>query len=366
MKIAVNASFLSPKPSGIGIYTLEILKIWAQMPEFSTHQIDVFSPVKIPNWDKNFRWIPLKPQMGRSTSTHFPAIYRHWWNAFIFPKIAKNYDRVYSPSPNSGKIPQQIITVHDFIALSFPRQHLLQYFFTKFRLPSLLKSSVKIICISQQTQKLLHKHFKIPLSQTKIISNGVSLQDFSPSKDVLDLPSQYILCVGLSLPHKNLEVVLKAMPSLKMDLIITGQTQGKYKQKLQNLIAKLQLQQRVHWWEYTSTETLVQLYQNAFALVYPSLAEGFGMPMLEAQSHSCPVVVAPTPALLEVGGAGVLVADSHNPQSWVANLKKLENNEKRQEMIDLGAENSQNFSWQKCAQQIAELVLNSSSANSNV
>jgi len=360
MRIAINASFLDEQPCGVGIYTQEVLRHLSRMAAFSEHQVDVFSPVFPSGMEDHFRWIPLSRRFRRSVHQHHNALHRHLWNAFAFSRIARTYDVVYAPSPNTGLIPGQIITIHDLIALEYPRQHRLQFLFYRFYLPKLLHRAHEIIAVSNTTRHALIHHYSIPDSKIRVIHNGFS--EF-PNTGMLPLElssNPYVLCVGVSLPHKNIEVVMRALTNTPLHLIITGRPAPFYESHLRTLAEELGLAQRIHWLGYCSTDLLRTLYQNAHALAYPSLQEGFGLPILEAQNLGCPVIAANTSSLPEIAGQGAILLDPFDSGSWAKALLALYQPDYRTLLLKKGKENCRLFSWQRTASEIAQTILENS------
>ncbi|MDR2824828.1 MAG: glycosyltransferase, partial [Prevotellaceae bacterium] len=106
---------------------------------------------------------------------------------------------------------------------------------------------------------------------------------------------------------------------------------------------------------YVENQQLNTLYNNAFALIYPSLYEGFGIPVLEAQLAGCPVLAYNAPSVGEIIGDKTLVSQENTVESFLEKVKLLENEKIRNEIINRGFENATKYSWKRMQQQIIEL-----------
>ncbi len=108
-----------------------------------------------------------------------------------------------------------------------------------------------------------------------------------------------------------------------------------------------------------SDSDLAELYTQAFCFVLPSLYEGFGIPLLEAMSHNCPVISSFASCLSEIGGEACLYFDPHTQRDLLDDLAMLMSNEKlRSELIEKGKERIALFSWEKSAQQTLHILQN--------
>jgi glycosyltransferase involved in cell wall biosynthesis len=158
----------------------------------------------------------------------------------------------------------------------------------------------------------------------------------------------YILTVGSHAFHKNLSVVYRAaemIPSDALNIVVVGGDFDRWFKSTGELSTD-----KVKKIGYISDSELKALYQNAIALVFPSLYEGFGLPPLEAMACGCPVIVSKSSSLPEVCGDAVLYFDPHQPQELVEKINKVINNPGlRSELRGKGFSQAEKFHWSVAA-----------------
>jgi len=162
----------------------------------------------------------------------------------------------------------------------------------------------------------------------------------------------YLLYTGNLYPHKNIEVVLKAlkkMPDLKLKIICA---RSFFSEKIEKRIAQLKLQKQVEFLGYVPDDEFASLYRQALALVHPSFLEGFSLTGLEAMALNCPVIAANSSCLPEIYQDSVLYFDPKNPADLVKQIKLLQNSpDLRKKLISLGKQQVAKYSWTKTAQE---------------
>lgn len=231
---------------------------------------------------------------------------------------------------------------------------------------ALLKAK-KIITVSKSTAKDLHKNYPHTKKKTKTIYLGVDdiFLNFDPEsstpKDLPKLPKNYVLYTGNWRSHKNLPNLIKAFYALKKDydykgkLILTGKPDPKYPETLQK-IEELGLKEDVILTGLVQDTALPHLYHNADVYIFPSLYEGFGLPILESFATSTPIVVSEIDTLSEIGSNGVLTFNPIDPQD-IAHKASLAitDKEKRNEMISAGHQRLKDFSFKNMAEETLKL-----------
>lgn len=221
----------------------------------------------------------------------------------------------------------------------------------------------ELICISHNTANDL-KHFfpEIKNENIHIVYNGVS-PDFKPSstrkikkfKKANDLEKGYYLFVGTRTEYKNALTLFKAFRELPnyqdKTLICTG------KKELESEFLSLTegFDIRTAFFEY---KELPLLYSGADALVFPSLYEGFGLPIVEAMACGCPVISSDTGALQEVGGGAPIYIEPLDYEGFADAMHKVSSDKKlRKQMSETGIVRASEFSWKKSAEQFQEIIL---------
>ncbi len=170
------------------------------------------------------------------------------------------------------------------------------------------------------------------------------------------LPQEYFLFVGTIDPRKNLQLVLEALAHLPSgpSLVIAG-WKGWGEEGFKERLARLGLRRRVLTLSYVPDADLPALYAGARALVYPSLYEGFGLPVLEAMACGCPVITSRVSSLPEVAGEAALLVDPHSVEEMVQALKEVLQPETAAELRARGLARAQEFSWEKTALKTLEV-----------
>ncbi len=223
------------------------------------------------------------------------------------------------------------------------------------------------IAISQSTKHDLQTVFGVPEDKITVIypGNDLSLPSESqmlPRALQSQLPARYILCAGTWEPRKNLPNLFRAIarlaPKLReqnVKLCLSGGRGWKI-EEAERLLDDLQLQDVVVRLGYVPREVLPSLYARALFLVYPSLYEGFGLPVLEAMVCGCPVITSNVSSLPEVVGEAGLMVDPHNVDELAAAMERLlDDAVLRDDLRERGLAQAQTFSWENAARQTLDV-----------
>lgn len=251
-----------------------------------------------------------------------------------------------------------VITVHDMIPELFPQ------FFGSDNKQVLDKKMVipkatHIIAVSEQTKRDLVNIMKIPEEKITVVYHGTDLSPFIPSANA-PFEFEYLLYVGNRKAYKNFDTFVRAsVPLLKrypdLRIVCTGKSfSDNEKQYFQSLGI---LKQMVNKFVFSDQE-LLDVYHYALAFVYPSLYEGFGIPILEAYKAGCPVMLNNTSCFPEIAGEAAIFFDLHDEvNNFVEKFEMLYSMsfKERQQLIQKQHERLSHFSWDKAAQQVAEV-----------
>jgi len=235
-----------------------------------------------------------------------------------------------------------LATIHDLTPLLFktgrastlhPLIYETKYQIFSFMLRQQIKNAKKIITPTETVRSQLISQYGTSYSEKIIpITEGVDfelLQAFeriqaSGNVKPLNLPDPYFLYVGNFYPHKNVEKLVEAFGSLSQKsaqkLVLVG-PENYFSNKLKSLIAEKKIEV-VIWKHHVSHDELAQLYFTADALVNPSLSEGFGLPLIEAQHCGCPVIASDIPVFRELMGSSYLAFDPNSVESITKALSK--------------------------------------------
>ena len=222
----------------------------------------------------------------------------------------------------------------------------------------LAEKASRIIAISNHTKNDIIKYLGIKESKIDVIYLGNSLE-YKESPQAEDLPKKYILFIGNRSLYKNFKVFIKAVaPLLNKDkeLRVIAAGSKKFDKGELSLFHELDIQHQIFHRIILDDVTLGKLYKNARAFVFPSLYEGFGIPVLEAFACHCPAIISYCSSLIEVGGDAVKFFDPESMNSIrEAVACVLYNDSLRDELIKKGDDRLKLFSWKKMADDILKL-----------
>jgi glycosyltransferase involved in cell wall biosynthesis len=233
-----------------------------------------------------------------------------------------------------------------------------------------IRKADKIIAISESTANDLKRVFNISDRKIQVIAPGVDLDFFRPyptesARKYLTqkygILESYVLCVGTIEPRKNLATLFRAYAQLckrsrvAHQLVVAG-ARGWKNSHLFTLVSKLNIEDRVRFLGYVPDEDLPKLYCGADIFVYPSIHEGFGLPVLEAMACGCPAVAFDNSSLPEDGGnAGLLVETNNISELSISIEKVLFDENLRDSMAERGIERAKMFGQRGCSERVYEL-----------
>jgi len=339
MSIVVNGRFKIQRVTGVQRYAKEI--------------VNKFSSLDLP-----FRIEEVVKPLKRN------KIGQQLWEQFVLPLSLSNGDVLWSPA-NTGPISysNQVITLHDLAVFPHPEWFSTRYAVWKRTLiPMIAKKSSGIITVSDFSKSIILDNISINPNKIKVIYNGVNDNLFSPAnndelrefRNRYDLHKRYILTLGSIDPRKNLEGILKAWaifleenPASEIELLIAGAPNKNFRNKLS--LSDIP-EKKVKYLGYVDDRDLSTLYSGAELFLYPSLFEGFGLPVLEAMICKTPVLTSNSGALKEISSNSAYLVNPHIPGEIAEGINDILNKKNLAEKLRLkGYQHAQKFKWEDSA-----------------
>ena len=354
MKIGIDATALThPQPTGVEIVTRELIK--ALLASDLDNQYILYSPTLLGReWQK----------YSNSTNRVLPPA--SWW---VVRRLSRaipedNLDVFWSPSNFLPyNLPaKSLTTVHDLAFVHFP-----QAYSWKSRLLSWLTVrraaavATKILAVSEQTSRDLISRFNISPARVAVIPNALPDRPTDQLIYQRSIPNEYLLVVGRVEARKNPLIIIKAFALIASDfpelqLVFAG-SDGYRAEQAKKLAAKVGLSSRIHFLGFVSEIRLRELYAYASVVVFPSLYEGFGLPVLEAFHYGVPLIASHTPAVAEVAGDAALLVEPTDALGFAQAIDRLISTpELRAQLIEKGALRLQQFSWEASAKALKDVI----------
>ena len=374
MRTVIDARLYGPRHGGLGRYVqqlclrlpaLEPLTTWIFLmgtEAEADYRADVGAvPTNVQLVRAPWHWYTLAEQI------HLPRLIRR-----LAPDVT-HYPHfnvpLFAPQP-------YVVTVHDLIIHHFPTSRATTLNPITYGLKLLAYRAVVRAAVRRTRRILVPTKFVaddirrqypwLPANRITVTYEGaadvpttgaVGTQDFASPSHAIEKP--YLLYVGSAYPHKDVIIAIRAFAELRRRGIIKTFVHA---WRPDEFLRRLQAQARaegisdgVIWPGYVPDQQLTELYRGAAAYVFPSRYEGFGLPPLEAQAASCPVVAARASCLPEVLGDSVAWFEPGNVAQLVAAVERVVGDRSyRQDLIQRGSANYQRFSWDKLARQTLE------------
>ncbi len=346
---------------GVSVYTSQLLHYFAELATPNEQCIVYLRRPPLPSMPRANNNFSYRVVPG-------PAL----WSQIFLPLylyLHKEIDVFFAPAhyaPRYCPVPI-VLTIHDLSFFYFPNEFLKKDLYQlKNWTEYSIKKAKRIIAVSKTTKKDITRFYTIPDEQVDIVYNGFEKKiDKDEPVNVLDTYSlkdkQYILYIGTIQPRKNITLLIQAFgifskkyPGFK--LVLTGKKGWLFEKTLEAAQEQIKTKE-ILFTGYETDENVIELYKHAYCYTLPSLYEGFGIPILEAMSNSCPVITSHNSSLPEIGGDACLYFDPQDVQDLVEKFELLYENEAlRQELIKKGKERVTLFSWKKCAIETLDVI----------
>ncbi len=364
--VLVNLSFLTTKPTGITTYATNLV------PHLHSLNPTLLSPLasRLPPFQRgatggsplasDYTYYPVPPDLNPDYGTK-GHLRRLLWTQLQLRQIYKQLrsSLLFSPVPEAPLFAncRYIVTVHDLIPLRFPKPFSPLTNYQRYYVPQVLAQAQHIICNSTATAQDISHFFQIPASKITPILLAHDANHFR----FLNLPrSNYFLYIGRHDPYKNLQRIIAAFAALKnpdYELWLAGSIDLRYTPKLQADIERLNITTRVKFFDYVPYSQLPDLLNKAIALVFPSLWEGFGLPVLEAMACGTPVITSNLSSLSEVAGEAALLVNPYKTEEITAAMQAIVTDANlRSHLSQLGILRAKQFSWAKTGLATVEVL----------
>lgn len=353
-ELLVNLSFLLAKPTGTTNYALNLL------PNLQKIEPTLLTSQSLPDYNC------YQTRIDQTSEQGFKGhLRRLMWTQFQLSKI---YERLrsqllFSPIPEAPIFTncRYIVTVHDFIPLRFPQFYSPLYHYCKSYLPQVLSQATHIICNSTTTAIETIERFHIPAAKVTPIPLACDSKHFCANDEAEIADPPYFLYLGRHAPYKNIGRIIAAFAQLssrdRYELWLGGSEDSRYTPPLRAQVAELGLEERVKFIEYIPQTALPKIIRQATALVFPSLWEGFGLPVLEAMACGTPVITSNLSALVEVAGDAAILVDPYQvPQIASAMQELSEDRALCCQLRQAGLQRASQFDWAKTARSTIGII----------
>jgi glycosyltransferase involved in cell wall biosynthesis len=367
MRIGFEAKRAFLNFTGLGNYARSVIQILAN--HYPANQYFIYSPKLKKNNRTDFLY---HLSNGTIRTSPFKLFKSYWRSKGIISQLVK--DKVELFHGLSHEIPiglnkkgiKSVVTIHDLIYIRFPHFFKpIDRFIYGIKFRSACENSDRIIAISQQTKNDIVDFFGIDERKIDVVYQGcdpifnlpISAAGLAQVRLNYQLPTNYLLCVGTLENRKNQLVILKALVHLPehIHLVLVGKSTP-YEHVLRDFILANQLEDRVSIVSNVDFKDLPAIYQQAEMFVYPSLFEGFGIPILEALTSGIPVIAAKGSCLEEAGGSHSLYFQPHDEIELTASIAQiLADKSLKNEMIKNGNEFALKFSDENIAKNLQEV-----------
>lgn len=365
MKIGFDAKRIFHNQTGLGNYSRDTVRILASF--FPEHVYTLFNP-KPGKIDR--LTITDSMKIVHPTSFIWKKFSSIWRQKPIVKDLLSNDIEIYHGLTN--ELPRGIektniktvVTIHDLIFVRYPKLYSKidqKIHFNKFKYAANVADVV--IAISEQTKRDIVEFLGVSKEKVKVIYQGCHQafkQDYSEKelelvKEKYKLPERYILNVGTIEERKNVLTLLKSVRDLDVSVVVVGR-ETKYAERVKYYIEKHKMEDRVFFLKGVDMQELAMIYKMASLFVYPSIFEGFGIPIIEALYSKTPVISSTGSCFAEAGGPFSMYVNPTDSKGFRDRISLvLENEELQKNMIEKGWEYVQQFNDKAIATKMVNL-----------
>jgi glycosyltransferase involved in cell wall biosynthesis len=371
MRIAFNTRFLlNDYLEGYGYFLFETLQRITR-----DHHEQEFLFIFDRLFDKRFVFAKNVTPVVAGPAARHPLLWKYWYDVSV-PAILKKYKADVFVSCDgfcslTTKVPQCLL-VHDLSFLHYPqfirKSH---YLFYRHYTPKFLRKAAVIVTVSGFSKKDIIKQYKTDPAKIHIVPNAareafrpIAEEERQVVKDKYTGGKEYFVYAGAIHPRKNLTNLLRAFSIFKTKqksnwkLVLAGRLAWKYRKFVENL-RTYKYRDDVILTGYLDEAELVRVVGSAYALIYPSFWEGFGVPVLEAMQCKVPVITSGNSAMQEIAQDAALYADPSDHSDMAEKMMLLYKDEGlREQLIRKGRIINQQYNWNSSAELLWEAITN--------
>jgi glycosyltransferase involved in cell wall biosynthesis len=270
---------------------------------------------------------------------------------------------------------KKIVVVYDLIWERYPEQYkaIDRTIYTK-KAKYACKVADKIFVISSQTKQDLMDFYAVPADKIEVVFLSIddsfyishTTEELQKNKIEIQLPEKYFISVGTVIERKGLLHIAEAMRNIPQEfhLVIVGNTDSPYAEEVKNFVQKNALTHRIHWMndkeegiKKIAQQSLPQLYKNSCGLIYPSVFEGFGMPIIEAMACGVPVITSNASCMPEVADdAALLVPPTDAKAITDAAVQLINDKELKEKLVNKGKQRALDFTHEAIAKKMMQTI----------
>jgi glycosyltransferase involved in cell wall biosynthesis len=358
MRVGIDALPLVSAKTGIGHYTFELAQSLARVSPHDEFQLVAPIPIEVNDG--------LAPNLR---SVHAPKR-KLWWVAGLPLYVRRSGLQLFHGT--NYEVPlwgcPTALSIHDLSLLLYPETHTDEAVRrARSRLPLMARSASCIMTGTEAVKREISEHLGVSSSKIAVTPYAprrcfrpLAPPETEATRKRLGVENSFILFVGTIEPRKNLVTLLKAFWDLlkqeqRAQLVIAGK-EGWLMDDALSAVDSEQLKDRVKFTGYVSDDELCALYSSCVAFVYPSLYEGFGLPVLEAMACGAPVITSNIASIAEVAGSAAELIPPTDVQQLAHSMAGLLRNEdKRKALSRTGLERAAEFSWERTARATLEV-----------
>jgi glycosyltransferase involved in cell wall biosynthesis len=365
-RIGIDARAADPVPTGLTTYARELVRAMTAIGREHS-----FIVIRRPASGPPFAEGPNVRELLKAGDASTPTLAGR-----ISTLDLDLYHSVHHFLPFGLHAPRIVVTLHDLIWLEHPElirngglgfaTRWITHLYARAAMTHAIGRADRVIAISGHTAERAQAYFGLPSDRIDVVHHGVAHEKFRPADAPIGLTpnptavdaasgERYFLCVGNSKPYKNLATAVRAFAICANDLpgvmlFVAGRGDGET--ELRGLARELGVLERVRFCGNTNVTALVGLLHGSLALIFPSLVEGFGLPVLEAMAAGCPVIASNCAPVAEVSGSGALLCDPRRPEAFAAAMTRIATDASAgADLRRRGLARAAGFTWTRCAEQ---------------